>query len=249
MVFIKVIALAAALLSVAQAAEAAPLEAYGRLPAIETAALAPDGKHFALVTTEGDEHRILIKNVETGQAEVMVAGRAKAPSVTWAGPGYLLVTNSRAAEVVGALGRDADYTTISVFDVARRKGTPLLIDATTGLNITVGAPQVRNVGGKPQIFVKGVRFDKMGQESLALFRVDPETRRSSVLHTGFPNTVDWLVGADGQPLAETGYDAAKGRWSLKLKWPAGWRDVKSMTTFGETPALVGLGRDGVSALV
>ena len=40
--FIRVFALAAALLSVAWAAEAAPLEAYGRLPAIETAALAPD---------------------------------------------------------------------------------------------------------------------------------------------------------------------------------------------------------------
>ncbi|CAN7239098.1 S9 family peptidase [Phenylobacterium sp. LjRoot164] len=246
---IRVIALAAALLSVAPVAEAAPLEAYGRLPAIEAAALAPDGKHFALVTTEGDEHRILIKNVETGQAEVMAAGRAKAPGVIWAGPRYLLITTNRTAEVVGVLAPGAEYTTISVFDVVRRKGSPLLIDSTTGLNVTVGGPQVRKVGGEVQVFVKGARFDKLGQSRLALFRVDPETRRSTVLHAGFPNTVDWLVGADGQPLAETGYDAAKGQWTMKLNGPAGWRDVKSMTSFAETPVLMGLGRDGVSALV
>lgn len=246
---IRVLALTAALLALAPAGQAAPLEAYGQLPAIEAATIAPDGKYFALVTTEGDEHRILIKNVETGQTEVMAAGRAKAPGVMWAGPRYLLITNDRTAEVVGALGPRAGYTTISVFDVVRRKGTPLLIDATTGLNVTVGRPQVRKVGGEAQIFVKGVRFDNIGQGRLALYRVDPETRRSTVLHVGFPNTVDWLVGADGQPLAETGYDAPKGRWTLKLNGPAGWRDVKSMTTFAETPALMGLGRDGISALV
>lgn len=246
---IRMLALTAALLAVARTAEAAPLEAYGRLPAIEAAAIAPDGKHFALVTTEGDERRILIKDVETGHTEVMAAGRTKTPSIKWAGPRYLLITNSRAGEIVGAIGPDAEYTTISVFDAVRRKAAPLLIDATTGLNVTVGEPQVRNVGGQAQIFVKGVRFDNAGEGRLALYRVDPEKRRSSVLHSGFPNTEDWLVGADGEPLAASGYDASKGQWTLKLKGSAGWRDVKSMTTFAETPTLMGLGRDGVSALV
>ncbi|MBA4011165.1 MAG: peptidase S9 [Phenylobacterium sp.] len=246
---IRVIALAAALLSVASVAEAAPLEAYGRLPAIQAAAIAPDGKHFVLVTTEGDERRILIKDVETGQTEVMVAGRTNTPGVTWAGPRYLLVTTSREAEIVGALGSPADYTTISLYDVERRKGLPLIIDATTGLNVTVGEPQVRNVGGEAQIFVKGVRFDIEGKGRLALYRVDPVTRRAALVQAGSEYTEDWLVGMGGEPLAETGYDADKGRWTLKLKAPAGWRDVKSMTTFAQTPALLGVGRDGVSALV
>lgn len=248
-VFIRGLALATAMLAVASSAAAAPLEAYGRLPAFEAAAMAPDGKHFALVTTEGDERRILIKDVESGQSEVMATGRTATPDIRWAGPRYLLVTYSRDAEIIGAVGPDADYTTIRVFDVETRKGFPLLVEATTGLNVTVGRPQIRKVGGETQVFVKGVRFDNSGEGRLALYRIDPAKRRSVVLHTGFPNSSDWLVGGDGEPLAESGYDPANGQWSLKLKSQTGWRYANSIVTFADTPRLIGLGRDGTSVLV
>ena len=246
---VRVIALAAAWLAWAPVATAAPLEAYGKLPSIEDAAISPDGERFAVVTTEGEARRIIIREIATGKTNVLNAGSAKVRDLNWASPQHLLITASVTATINNVIAPRSEYMTVVAFDVATSRQMRLLRDVESGLNIVLGAPARRMVNGKPAVFLQGVRFDSGGQGRIALFRIDLRNGSSDVVHEGYPNTEEWLVGADGRPLAQSEFDRSSGVWTLKLKQETGWREVKRVEGFLDRPELAGLGRDGRSVLI
>jgi pimeloyl-ACP methyl ester carboxylesterase len=63
-------ALAAAWLASASVAMGTPLEAYGKLPSIEAAAMSPDGERFAVITTTGEARQIVVKELATGVSDL-----------------------------------------------------------------------------------------------------------------------------------------------------------------------------------
>jgi dipeptidyl aminopeptidase/acylaminoacyl peptidase len=230
------------------AAVAAPLEAYGHLPSIEKASISPDGQKLGVIWTNGEERRIAIKDLTTGKIEVLGVGRAKVRDLDWAGPGHLLITTSTTAIISFVTAPRSEWFMCFDYNLATGKSKLLLADAEDSLNVIASAPQVRVVKGKPTIFVEGIHFvSGRGQDSL--FSIDPETGKSTLVHAGFPNTVDWAVGPDGKPLAEAEYDQRTGAWVLKVASGAGWRRVTEVQAQLDRPRIVGLGRDGMSALI
>jgi dipeptidyl aminopeptidase/acylaminoacyl peptidase len=228
---------------------AAPLEAYGKLPTIEDVAISADGQKLAVLATNGEERRIAIRNLADGSTRLVGVGPIKARGLYWAGSDHLLIEKSSTANILELIGPTWEYFQLFDYNLTDNRINPLMADAGQSLNVVVGPPpKVRTIGGRLAVVVEGVHFvNNRGQDSL--FRIDLQSGRSDIIDPGFTRTDDWVAGPDGKPLAEAEYDQQTGLWSLKLKVPGGWREVKSMTAPVEHPRLLGLGRDGASILV
>ena len=227
---------------------AAPREAYRPLPNIEDVSLSPDGQKLGVIWTNGEERRVAIRNLTDGSTKVLGVGRAKVRDLGWAGPNHLLITTTTTAIIPFIIAPRAEWAQTFDYNLATSKLKPLLSDAEDALNVIAGEPMVRTVGGKTVVFVEGIHFvEGRGQHSLYSF--DPETGRSKLEHPGFPDTTEWAVGADGEPFAESEYDQKKGIWTLRVSQGGLWRTVKTIVAPIDRPALIGLGRDGASALV
>lgn len=233
----------------AQGARAAPLSAYGRLPTIEAAAISPSGAALALVLTDGEQRLIAVQDLATRQVVLRVAtGRAKVRYVRWAGDDHLLIINSVTATPLDVLTHQREWTMGIRLNVRTRKVLPLLADVDEAMNTIYGAPVVRIHDGEPTVFVQGIKFvDHEGRTSL--FRIDLDRSKGEVIAVGASNTRDWVVGVDGEPVAQELYDARTGRWSIKLRANNGaWREAVSETALIGPPSMMGLGPDGKSVL-
>jgi dipeptidyl aminopeptidase/acylaminoacyl peptidase len=229
-------------------ANAAPLEHYGRLPTVEEVVISPDGGMVALIYTNGEDRQIVLRNQADGKLSILGVGPAKVRDLKWADSENLLITTSTTASIMGLMGPRREYLQAFHYSVPTKKGRLLLRDAEQSLNTILALPVVRQIDGQPIVFLEGVKFVS-NRGRIALFQVNLKTSRSKLVHEGFENTRDWLVGADGEPLAESEYDAERARWTLKIKAPTGWRTVRVVEAVNERPVLLGLGRDGQSVLV
>lgn len=233
----------------AASAVAAPLEAYGKLPALERAAISPDGLNFAVAATDGEARQIIVKEIATGAAYGMMVGDAKIRDLDWAGPEDLLITTSATSVISDVLAPRGEWMMLFAYNLKTKKSLRLLRDVSNGLNVLAGKPSVRIVNGKPLVFAEGWKFDEGGRGRIALYRIELERGTSRVIHPGFLNTRDWLVGKDGEALAESEYEVGSGRWTIKVKRGDDWQELKSGTALHEPPRLLGLGRTPTSILV
>jgi len=235
-------------------AGAAPLEAYGKLPFIEMAALAPDGKRLAYAVTDGEKRQIIIKNLETGKVLGFVAaGERKIRAIRWAGPNHLIITGSVTSDIPFVTAPRSEWFVALDYDIARKRLTQLLLDnddknKRESLSVICGTPHVRFIGGHPFVFLQGVVFVE-NQGQLGLFEVDLDRHDTTrIVSEGFANTDGYVLDAQGQPLAETEYDGAKGNWRMRV-WKGHWTEVSREAAPIERPSLLGLGRDGASIAV
>jgi hypothetical protein len=239
-----------AALAFAAPAAAAPLAAYGQLPSIEQAAISPDGRLLALIVTQGDMRLIVVQQLADKKlVRGFKAGEQKVRGLSWAGNDHLLVTlSSTAAAPLGLIApRQEWYFGLDV-DVKTGKQWPLMQGVPDSMNVIAGPVVGRVIGGHPYAFVQGTHFvANMGH--LALYKVDLEYSRASLEGDASEHTVDWVVGADGKPLAESEFDPNGQHWTLKVHRGGGWRTVKTLDTGIGYPGLLGLGRDGRSVLL
>src|SRR5665213_3153406 len=87
-------------------AAAPPVEAYGRLPAVEHVNLSPSGQSFALITVDGDKRALIVASAGDNKPfyALNVSG-LKVRRVDWAGEDHLLVTLSSTVQL------EPDFTT------------------------------------------------------------------------------------------------------------------------------------------
>ncbi|MBQ1542447.1 peptidase S9 [Caulobacter sp. CCUG 60055] len=233
-------------------AAAAPLEAYGKLPSIEQVQISPDGTRLAIVVaTDGVNRQMRVTTI--GEKSTVIGGvnlgDVKLRGIDWAGSGHVIITVSTTAYAQGVIGRRQEYFMASDYDIATGKQFNLLDNADNGMNVVLGPPQIRQVDGKPTIFVPGVYFPPDQPSHVALYRIDLKQRRPQRIEDGYDDTTEWLVGADGRALAETEYVQRTGKWTLKIKDKSGWRVHRTDDAPIDTPDLLGLGRDGSSVLI
>ena len=245
---VRVLLAVAMAVGLAAPCAAAPLEAYGKLPNLEAVAISPDGAKLGFVSTNGEDRRIVIRNLADGSTKVLSAGTVKIRGIQWAGSDHLLIQKTSTYLVQELTGPRREYCMVFDYSLPTGQLHQLLADVKDGMNVVYGTPHVREVGGRTVVVVEGVHFmDSTGR--LSLFAIDLSTDRSTLIKPGFEHTTDWVVGQDGDPLAETEYEQDSGKWVLRIKSPAGWQIVKTETALLERPELIGLGRDGVSAIV
>jgi dipeptidyl aminopeptidase/acylaminoacyl peptidase len=248
-------------------AHAAPLEAYGKLPSIEQAAISPGGVYVALVVTDGDTRKIAIETAADRKVKIVTsAGQVKVRDIRWADDEHLIITASTTEESgAGLIGeariegpRQERYVAHDL-DLRTGKIRGLLDFVRQGaeernqiqaMNIALSLPVARIIDGKPAAFLIGEYFTRAaGRGSLGLFRVDLESGAAFLIERGGSEDYDWAVDAGGRPMAQTSYNAEAGVWKLMVKGSGGWRTVQTETAPIEAPALEGVGRDAGSVLV
>jgi dipeptidyl aminopeptidase/acylaminoacyl peptidase len=260
--FLVAVAMAAGLCA---PAFAAPLAAYGGLPSIESIKISPDGGKLVVVTSAGEDRALVVKTLPEGEIQRFAVGQAKVRRLDWVGNDKVIITASQTASIADLSPTRRENFLGYELDLATRRVEPLLQGSIgsggTGthlrgdnsnvgwsLNVLAGAPEIRTIGGAPTLFLRGYTFPH-NYGVLTVFSMDPKFGRPSVVEQGDPQTDDFVLGADGKPVARTDYDAEAGRWTLKLRQGAGWRVSRSIEARTEVPFLVGLGRDGASVVV
>ncbi|MFN3524017.1 MAG: alpha/beta hydrolase family protein [Phenylobacterium sp.] len=228
---------------------AAPLEAYGSLPGIEAAALSPSGERLAVIWTDGETRKVVVKDLAADKIKwVVPAGEVKVRALDWADDDHLLITSSTAADALGVVSRRREWTMVFNLDLASDRLKQLMHDVPDAMNVVYGRPAIRIIDGKPYAYVAGVHFvNHRGR--MSLFRVDLTNSRAELSEQAREDTRDWVVDKEGRAVAQAEYDPAKGRWTLSVRSGGGWREVRSNESAYELPDLVGLGRDGRSIVV
>ncbi|HEY2049497.1 MAG TPA: S9 family peptidase [Caulobacteraceae bacterium] len=228
---------------------APPLEAFGRLPAIESAALSPDGGQIAFILTNGEKRSLIVAHTSDLKPIVTAdAGMNKVRWVQWAGSGHLVITTSATTSAREIEGRNREWFEAFDFNIATRRTHPLLLEVSGSTNAVLAPPMIRIVGGHPFAFVEGFHFVS-DTGYVSLFKVDLDHDLSTLVEQGEAYDDGWLVDTGGEPLAKTAFRPVGEAWALKMKRNGAWKDVKTLQTGIDQPALVGLGRDGESALL
>jgi len=226
-----------------------PLSAYGRLPLIEDIQISPDGALIAVIITDGEDRALIIKQSSDGKIiGGLKAGAHKVRAIQWAGSDHLLMTASVTSVVLAIDGPKREWWLTLDYNVRTGRQRMLMDDVDHSMNVVASPPEVRMIGGKPYALIQGIYFGgNVG--TLSLFRANLDSGDTRLLKAGDQHTVDWVLDAAGEPLAESEFDAVGGRWSLKMRHAGAWGTVKALQNRIGGPSLLGLGRDGRSLLL
>jgi dipeptidyl aminopeptidase/acylaminoacyl peptidase len=232
---------------------AAPLDAYGKLPNIEEAAIAPSGALVAFIATDGDERSVVVESV--AEKKLVFVGRVgpvRLRDITWAGDQHLILTVATAKQPLDVIGPRVEYHMAHDLDLKTGRIHPLMEHpqgVQDSLNTIRGYPEVRIVGGKPVVFVRGDHFVS-NEGRIGLFELDLEKRTAKLIEGGDNGAYAWLIDERGEVIAEERYKDKARVWSLLVKGRSGaWRNADQMTALTDTPDLVGVSQDGKSVIV
>lgn len=241
-------ALAACAVIATTAAVAAPLDAYGRLPLVETTEIAPDGAHVAMIMTDGESRFVVVRRLAEDKVILRApVDKAKVRALYWAGPTHVIVLWTRTSLVRDVSGPRREWPMALSIDIATRAVKPLL-EGADGMNVLIREPEVRVIDGKPYAFVTGYSFP--GRRGVVtLFKVDLVKGSVRTVFTGDERTRTVITDARGEPVAQTTYDDRSGRWSLKLRTAGAWREVDVRAAPLGGPGLRGFGRTAGSVLL
>ena len=153
---------------------AAPLEAYGNLPAIENAALSPNGAMLALEQTSNGVHLIVLVSLDEEKViSGLRVGDQKIRAIQWADNDHVLLTTASTAMPFELIGEKTEWHLLSSYDVREKKLRPLLDhvhDDARAMNVVNGSPVIEYSNGETLLFVHGVYVES--QTLPALFRIN-----------------------------------------------------------------------------
>ncbi len=241
----------AALVS-SSAALAGPLEAYGRLPALENVEISPDGSALAAIVANGDQRQILVRST-TGQvlAQAQI-GYRKIRGVQWADNGHLLILSSSTTGIDDTtyVGEQVQAVSLSV---ATGAVTQLPGRSTENvLNTIHGRLQPGYEGSRLMVYtplyvtVAGNMQRDSGH--LDLFKIDLESGMARRQQMGDTDTYDYLARPDGSVIAKASFREREVKndavWTLSLRKGSGWITAMSETVSVDTPDIWGLSAEG-----
>jgi len=250
--FLGVLILAfAATMSAARAAP--PLEAYGRLPAVEQAELSPDGQHYALVARDGVQRRLYVRKIDGTPEYISGLGDIRLRDLTWAGPDHLLVFGGGTVyRPVAGIPRQ-EFTGVIHIDVPSRKSYVVFGKSNTLLDAVFGWYGAAKIDGKWYAYVGGVPFEKTRPTFQARGNVYPDLYKVD-LDTGRPSLIDasdarrqWVIAADGSVVAQAKYDST-GRNVSIFRGLSDNQPLVTTQSLGSQTSLLGLGRTPGSIL-
>lgn len=232
---------------------APPLEAYGRLPAIESVTLSPSGERFALVGRNQDR-RILTVIGPGGRNEyVNTVGTARV-EVSWVGEETLFVLVPYNVQWSEAGLPNQVWNAGLIIDLKNGEIKKVFDKSSTLVDAVFGQFGARKIEGKWYVFVGGVPYAKVRARNTnvptypELYRVDISTGAySRVVQSGDGHRI-WILALDGSVVGSSRYDL-KGRTQKIYFGEPSTPPVLSRSTDEGELKLLGLGRALDSLLV
>ncbi len=213
-------ALACALFAVAARA-APPLEAYGKLPAMEFVSLSPGGDRIAFVATDGEKRRLFVRKI--GGEAIMAAdvGTSKIRDLHWAGEKYLVLLASATVKYgTGALDKWSRRTraelwamlVVNTDDHSARK-------VFEGHETDVWLGAIEGVYGSwshDGNWYEFVRAYSLQGRRYHAYKVDLATGKYTDLTPGVIDDTDFLVTGDGAVGLHSYYNELTKTWGAFL---------------------------------
>ena len=239
-------AVVAACSMVARAAFAAPpppASAFGRLPAIVTATISPDGRRVAILGGASDQRSVSIATIDHNELPVVPLGDIEGVDLQWAGNDFLL---ARIA-IWQKLGPRLEYRFERNVSISPEgKVLSRLLGSETVSEFITGQPVVGLVPGPPlRVLVEGLtlsigpnasmntKITRKGVERpfvRALWSVDPVTGKGALSERGDYDAEGWEVDASGQARIEYKRDelahgrSVMGRAKGASQWSKIWTE-------------------------
>jgi dipeptidyl aminopeptidase/acylaminoacyl peptidase len=219
----------------AETASLPPVEAYGRLPAISSVALSPDGKRVVL--TIGYEYRstapdreltsLSVIAIDTGKVEATLAPPPKnnLRGVGWADdqrPYYFISSTGRASDAWPASwpimikGPRVEWFRTGVLSLQTGASTLLMQDSGTRGNSALTSLQAP-IEGDPG-FGRMVAWGGLGtmnnMPKLSVWRVNLDNGNATAVENGNIKSRGFLIDETGATIARVDIDDDKNRWRL-----------------------------------
>jgi dipeptidyl aminopeptidase/acylaminoacyl peptidase len=270
MSFVRMTALACALFSFASVAAAAPpLTEYGKRPAVDEILLSPAGDRLAVLASQGDEGRLIVRNLADGAPMLVLnTGSVKVADIRWMGDNHVAIRISQTITNNPYIANDKiEVFQTTVYNVLTKKST--IIFRTQVKKIfpatyeyygyaTINGHEYGYFNGEP-LSGEGSAAANFGQTigalpeaqdaRMDLFRVDLDTDETEVASGGSPRVDNsWVMAPDGTVAGETTYRQDSGEWTLYAHGTSG-AVLDRATSPTDNFQLVGLGRTPGSLLV
>jgi dipeptidyl aminopeptidase/acylaminoacyl peptidase len=220
------LAMAGALAALAPARAAPPVETYGKLPAIELMQLSPSGERYAFIAVAGDARKLFIATTDNKLIESDPIGNAKVRGIEWAGDDHVLVSVSTTVN----LGPDfevqrQELSTVVVIDLRTHKSFSVFNGHREVANFVNGGYGVAQIDGHWYGYFGTITYHKgVGPGALDyplvhgysdLYRVDLDTGDLKMAWPGLETSDGWLVGPNGEVIAEAFYTQKTGAWRVQ----------------------------------
>jgi dipeptidyl aminopeptidase/acylaminoacyl peptidase len=239
------------------AAQAVPLSAYGRLPALGHLAISPDGDKLAFVQSSDSKNVAVILDLASHAPLARIdLGAEKLADMAWADDGHLLMlTHTTARGGIVIEGPKHEYLLVQSYDLNTRTSRNLLADPRNvgmTMNAAFGDPVIRSVDGHTVVFLPGIYFPprfKDTRSRVALYAADLATGTTKLIENESAYARGWLIDADGKVVAESDYDQVGRHWGLMLKRDGHWQEAYGLAADIDRPLLEGISPDGASAIL
>ncbi|KQY31135.1 peptidase S9 [Caulobacter sp. Root487D2Y] len=236
---------------------AAPLEAYGRLPSMESVSISPDGTMIAFIVTAdtGNDRYIVVQPLGGEPIQTASIGFRKVRYIKWAGNDHVIIVTTT-TDVVPGVFYAGEMRQGASLNVRNGKMTRLPErSAESIVNVLMGQVQPGMIGGKPSVltalFVADGKSIHTANDRLDLYSIDLDSGIARRQQMGDTSTRGYLARNDGTPLAKVSLRQREtvSQWTLSLRKGSAWQDVYQFNGPVDTPDLFGITRDGTKLVV
>jgi dienelactone hydrolase len=190
------------------AATPPPLEAYGKVEAMDDVQLSQDGKRIAFIAAVGDDHVFVIKEVGGPVLETVSANHRKTEFIEFADPDHVLMGIRGTTYIDPDTGK-RELEAIILYNVRTHKGSQIF--PRDGISVRGAPVAVAHVGGRSYGYFMGSADSGAdsgghaptgeGGDQLALYRVDLDNLAATLEARAGAHATAFAVGPDGRVLA------------------------------------------------
>ena len=224
-----------------------PVEAFATLPSVSDVELSPNGNLIAWADRSAAEERAVVFDLQSRSIKHQFsAGTSmKLDGLRWADDDTLLLDLHEIHRIRNAAARHDVVSRTLAADVNSGKARILLM--TGGVrDYILGSNLVAWHTSKPGTVIMASWDQARYQWTNTLFEVDTRTGKGSILERGTESTDDWVVDADGKPVARSEWEVGP-RYRVLAKHGSGWREIYRRDD-GSWLRLQGVSSDGTAIL-
>lgn len=242
-----------------------PVTAFGQTPAMEFVALSPSGNLLAWLDNSGATPLINVFDLGKGAIRKRIGAPpgATVRDVSWFDEETLFVGASMPSKP-DPKGPTYEWFRRISMDVDSGQSR-ILLHNRDPLRLVTGSTLVSMRTSKPKkVIMSTWNWSALNYRSSTgsrtaggrkddgwtynLYEVDTDTGDGQMLEMGTPFTQEWVVDADGQPLARSEWRADRPEFILLHRRENAWKEIFRLDS-GEAPALLGPSSDGSGVLM
>lgn len=225
-----------------------PLEVYGSVPAVRSAALSDSGAKVALLREDERGEYVLVRDYATGEQTGFQIDGFKPISVDFLGDRFVLLRASATETLFNVIGQ-FEYGFAFIFDT-EKETIEQLLGSVRG--VVPGTDASRTIGvleDSGELLVPALTYPALvtaanagsagvGGFGSTIFRVKPDTgrvrvfegdRQSSRLGSGskpkYEHAIHWVVAPDGKIIAREDYNQYNNQYRIFTKADGAWRKL------------------------